>query len=249
MQEWGLKVEMLGVVDVKKSFKTGLKEALPIFMGYFPIALTFGLIAKSAGLSGYLAVFMSMTNFTGATQFISVNMLIAGMSVWNILFATLMINARYFLMSFCLINKLPAGIKTVAKRILAFGVTDEVFVLAMTKEGLDKEFVLGSQVTSWIGWVTGTFTGVMVADFLPQSVLNSTGIAIYIMFVGLILPAVKKSVRVATVSGIAIVISAVLFYTPWLKELVGNWRIILTIVVTATVGTMLFPVEEEVDGI
>lgn len=244
-----MKANTIIIPGTKKNFKIGLKAAIPIFMGYFPISVTFGLIAKSAGLPGYLAVFMSMLNFTGATQFISVNMLVAGMSVWNILFTTLMINARYFLMSFCLVNKLPAGIHARTKNLLAFGVTDEVFVLAMTRDNLDKNFVFGSQLTSWLGWVSGTFIGVMLADFLPRSILNSTGIAIYIMFMGLILPAVRKSKRIAIVAGIAVIVSSIIFYVPALKEFVGNWRIIFTIIITSAIGAVLFPVKEEVDGI
>ncbi len=235
--------------DTKENFKLGLKEALPIFMGYFPISLTFGLIAKSAGLPGYLAVIMSMTNFTGATQFISVNMLIAGISVWNILFTTLMINARYFLMSFSLINKLPRGIKSLAKAVLAFGVTDEVFVLSMTRDDINEDFVFGSQLTSWLGWVSGTFLGVVLADFLSKSMLDSTGIAIYIMFMGLILPALKKSKQISFVCTIAMLISSIIFYVPILTEFIGNWRIILTIILTAAIGAVLFPVKEDENGV
>ena len=235
--------------DTKKNFKLGLKEALPIFMGYFPISLTFGLIAKSAGLPGYLAVIMSMTNFTGATQFISVNMLIAGISVWNILFTTLMINARYFLMSFSLINKLPSGIKSMAKALLAFGVTDEVFVLSMTRDDINEDFVFGSQLTSWLGWVSGTFLGVVLADFLSKSILDSTGIAIYIMFMGLILPALKKSKQISFVCAIAMLTSSIIFYVPALNKFIGNWRIILSIILTAAIGALLFPVKEDENGV
>jgi len=229
-------------------FKIGMKSAAPIFMGYFPIAVTFGLIIKSAGLPGYMAVLMSMTNFTGATQFISTTMLLSKASLWNILLTTFMINARYFLMSLCVANKLSRGISTKLKGILAFGITDEVFVLAMTKEETNVNFMLGSQLMSWLGWVGGTLVGIVAADFLPGSILASTGIAIYIMFLGLILPAVKNSKEIAVVTLLGILISSIFFYTPLLKNFVGNWRVIISIILTSAIGALLFPVKEDEDG-
>lgn len=232
---------------ITKNFKIGIKSAVPIFMGYFSISIAFGLITKSAGLPGYMAIFMSMTNFTGATQFIALNMLTAGISAWSILFTTFMINARYFLMSFCMANKLPSNVTSKVKKILAFGITDEVFVLAMTKQELNTDFILGSQLISWTGWVSGTFVGVVMADFIPQSISDSTGIAIYIMLLGLILPAVKNSKKIAAVTLVGMAVSSIFFYIPVLKSLVGNWRIIITIIITAGIGAVLFPMEEEKD--
>lgn len=229
-------------------FKEGMEQSIPIFMGYFSISLTFGLIVKAAGLPAYMAILMSITNFTGATQFISINMLTAGISIWSILLTTFMINTRYFLMSFCVADKLSTKIRKFIKNALAFGITDEVFVLAMTRDKLTTDFLFGSQLVSWCGWVGGTIAGCLLADVLPESISNSTGIAIYIMFLGLLLPAVQKSKKIAIVSLTAIVISSLFYYIPLLNKLIGNWRIILTIIVSASLGAILFPIEEVNDG-
>ncbi|WP_320048081.1 AzlC family ABC transporter permease [uncultured Ilyobacter sp.] len=243
-----MKAVALKRIKSNSDFKIGMKSAGPIFMGYFPIAVTFGLIIKSAGLPGYMALIMSMSNFTGATQFISATMLLSGASLWNILLTTFMINARYFLMSLCVANKLPKGISTRLKGILAFGITDEVFVLAMTKEEPNINFILGSQLISWLGWVGGTLVGIVAADFLPDSILASTGIAIYIMFLGLILPAVKNSKEIAVITLLGMLISSIFFYIPILKDLVGNWRVIIAIILTAAIGALIFPVKEDENG-
>ncbi|WP_321330097.1 AzlC family ABC transporter permease [uncultured Ilyobacter sp.] len=243
-----MKALALKKIRSNSDFKIGIKSAGPIFMGYFPIAVTFGLIIKSANLPGYMALLMSMTNFTGATQFISTTMLLSGASPWNILLTTFMINARYFLMSLCVANKLPRGISTRLKGILAFGITDEVFVLAMTKKETNINFILGSQLMSWLGWVGGTLVGIVAADFLPGSILASTGIAIYIMFLGLILPAAKDSKEIAVVTLVGILISSIFFYIPVLKNLVGNWRVIIAIILTSAIGAVVFPVKEDEDG-
>ncbi|TDX51826.1 AzlC family ABC transporter permease [Orenia marismortui] len=232
-------------LDNRQEFKDGMKAGIPIFMGYFPISLTFGLIAKATGLSAFLAVFMSLTNFTGATQFIGVNMLSQGIGVGNIVLTTFMINARYLLMSFCFADKLKGRLSNKEKAFLAFGITDEVFVVSMTKEKLGTSYTFGAQIISYSGWVVGTLMGVLLADILPSSIISSIGIAIYIMFLGLLIPALIKSLKVAIVSVLAMVISSIIYWVPNLNNLIGNWRIIITIIISSLLGAIFLPVGEE----
>jgi 4-azaleucine resistance transporter AzlC len=232
-------------LEDKEEFKDGIKAGIPIFMGYFPISLTFGLIAKATGLPGFLAVLMSLTNFTGATQFIGVKMLAQGIGIGNIVLTTFMINARYLLMSFCFANKLKGVLSDKEKPLLAFGVTDEVFVVSMTKEKLETSFTFGAQLISYSGWVLGTLTGVMIADILPASIINSIGIAIYIMFLGLLVPPIINSLKIAIVAGLAMLISSIIYWTPALNDFIGNWRIIITIMFASLIGAIFLPMEEE----
>jgi 4-azaleucine resistance transporter AzlC len=229
----------------KAEFKQGVKAGVPIFMGYFSISITFGLIAKAADVSGFLAVFMSLTNFTGATQFIGINMLSHGMEISNIALTTFMINARYLLMSFCITNKLRNSVSRKLKALLSFGITDEVFVLAMTKENLKPSFIFGVQIISYMGWVLGTLLGTLIAGILPSSLSNSIGIAIYIMFLGLLLPAASKSLKVTIVAIIAMIISSTIYYIPLLNNKIGNWRVVITIILTSLIGAGLIPKEED----
>lgn len=104
-----------------------------------------------------------------------------GIAVSNIVLTTFMINARYLLMSFCIANKLESSISKKVRAFLAFGITDEIFVLSMTREDLKPSFIFGTQRISFVGWVGGTLVDVIFADILPQSVSSSIGIAIYIM--------------------------------------------------------------------
>lgn len=233
--------------EEKKEFKEGIKAGIPIFLGYFPISLTFGLIAKNCGLSGVLAVVMAFTNFTGAAQFVGVNMFAQGVGLNNIVLTTVMINARYLLMSFCVANKLKDSVPIKIRALLAFGITDEVFVVSMTREELKTSFIFGTQLISHIGWVTGTLAGVFLANVLPKSISESIGIAIYIMFLGLLLPAAKESVKIAIVTVISMLISSILYYVPVLNKVIGNWRIIITIVIASLIGAMFLPMKEGED--
>lgn len=230
--------------EYKMEFKKGIKAGIPIFMGYFPIAITFGLIAKSSGISSLLAVVMSAISFTGATQFIDINMFAQGVVVSNIVLTTFMINARYLLMSFCVANKLKDSVSAKTKSFLSFGVTDEIFVVSMTEEELKPSFMFGVQFISYLGWVSGTLLGVLLANILPKSIASSIGIAIYIMFLGLLLPAVKESRKVAIVACIAMGISSIIYWIPILNNNIGNWRVIITIILTSSIGAVFLPEEE-----
>lgn len=230
--------------DYKTEFKQGMKAGIPIFMGYFPISITFGLIAKASGVHGFLAVLMAVTNFTGATQFIGVNMFAQGIALSNIVLTTFMINARYLLMSFCVANKLKDSASTKIKAALSFGITDEVFVVSMTKEDLKPSFIFGAQLVSYSGWVLGTVVGVLLANILPEGVSSSIGIAIYIMFLGLLLPAAKESIKIAIVSVVAMIISSIIYWIPILNKTIGSWRIVITIILASLIGAALLPSEE-----
>lgn len=238
-------MEAVVTLGRKREFTDGIKAGIPIFMGYFPIALTFGLIAKTSGISSVNAVLMSLTNFTGAAQFICVSMYASGVALTNIILTTFIINARYLLMSFCVANKLKPSVSSKVRALLAFGITDEVFVVSMTKEDLKPSFMFGTQLISLIGWVGGTMAGVILADVLPKSILESIGIAIYIMFLGLLLPAVRQSMKIAVVTIIAMSISSIIYWIPWLNKTIGDWRIIITIILSAMIGSALFPAEGE----
>lgn len=228
----------------RKQFIQGIKEGIPIFLGYFSISITFGMIVKSSGLSGIYAILMSMTNFTGATQFISVNMLTLDIPIYNILLTSFMINARYFLMSLCLIEVLSKKINKPNFAWISFGVTDEVFVLSMSKKELSKNFVYGTQIISWIGWVSGTIFGVVLSNFIPKSFLDVTGIALFVMYIALLLPPVLNSKKIALISLVSSIISSLIYFIPVLKGFIGNWRIIITMIISSIIGAIFFPIRK-----
>lgn len=227
-------------------FKEGIRLSIPIFLSYFSISITFGLIAKSLEFNGFLAVLMSVTNFTGATQFISVNMLSNNLNIFNIIFTMLIINTRYLLMSFCVANKFSDSISKKLKFLISFGVTDEIFVLSVTRDKLHKDFILGSQAASYSGWVLGTIVGIVLAGLIPKSITDSASIAIYIMFLNLLIPAVSKSKNILFSASVAMFFSSIFHYIPLMNKLIGNWRIILSIILASTVSAFLFPITEEV---
>ena len=139
----------------KKTFYEGLKSGIPIGLGYLPVSFTFGFLAVSGGLPVWVAVFISLTNLTSAGQFAGTNLILAGAGYFEVALTTFVINLRYMLMSLSLSQKLDEKTGTGARLALAFGITDETFVVSSLHPGILKaSYVLtyhdaDSGVESW----------------------------------------------------------------------------------------------------
>lgn len=184
-----------------KDLSLGIKSALPICIGYVPIAMAFGLLAKNAGLSVTSGTMMSALVFAGASQFVAVNMLSLNMGWMQIILTTFILNSRHFLMSAALTQKISTT-KPLWLSIIAFGITDETFAMAtlQKKAKLDPLYFIGLNFSLYLSWILGTFLGFIIAGSLPQVVQSSMGIALYAMFIGLLIPSVKKSLSVGLIA-------------------------------------------------
>jgi len=233
-------------VNTRLTFRQGLIDALPIFFGYFSVAIAFGILAASRGVPVWLAAAVSMTAFTGTGQFVFLDLVAAGAAIIETALTMLVINARYFLMSLSYSQKLPADITLWQRLIIGFGNTDEVFAIAMTRdEPLNFKYLLGLILCSYSGWVSGTVVGGLASGIIPDTILSALGIALYAMFIALIVPPTKKSKPVLSVVILAAAISCALAFVPALGFLGDGWRVIISGIAAAAVCAALFPVNEE----
>ena len=224
----------------------GFKAGAPIAVGFLPIAITFGLLAKTAGLPDYAGILMSLLVYAGASQFVGVNLVLAGASVGEVLIATFVLNLRHFLMSAALAPRLGAEVSRSWRSVLAFGVTDETFTIsALQKEAmLTPEFLLGLNVVAFLSWNVGTWLGFFVATELPEVLKSSMGVALYAMFIGLLIPGVKKSREALIVAATAATLNALFHWSAAYSGLSGGWGIIIATVASAALGAYLFTAEE-----
>jgi 4-azaleucine resistance transporter AzlC len=177
-------------------FKIGFQAGISIGVGYFPIALTFGLLAKTSGLSIYETVLMSLIVFAGASQYISLSLITYGTGVFEIILTTFIVNIRHFLMSTSLNEKLDED-HLINKLIYSFGITDETFSVVATKEGTATTgFMFGVISVSYSSWVVFSGVGHLIGASLPKTLQESMGVALYAMFIGLLVPSMKKSVKI-----------------------------------------------------
>lgn len=227
------------------TFKKGLKDGLPIAIGYLSVSFAFGILAVNSGLPIWAPIVTSLTNFTGTGQFVGTTLIAASASIAEIAFTLLIINARYVLMSISLSQRLEK-VSIWKKLIIAFGNTDEIFAVAVSKYcDLSFKYMAGLILCSFSGWVGGTVLGALCGSIIPQSILSAMGIALYAMFVAIIIPPAKKSRAVLLVVALGALISVAIYYIPFINQLNSSWRIIIAGVLSTLIGTFIMPLKDE----
>ena len=237
---------------MKKSleFKEGLKAGIPIAFGYLPISITFGLMAKAADIPSYVGVLMSCVIYAGASQFVGINLLVLGAASWEIVLTTFILNLRHFLMSASLSQSLKPESNKALLPLASFGITDETFTIASFnyKDKLDIHYLLGLNAIAFSAWNIGTWCGLFLASGLPQSLKDSMGIALYAMFIGLLIPSAAKSKPVLVIALMSAAIHGFIKWLPLLNTLSAGWSIIISTVIAAVIGAYLYPQEENQDA-
>ncbi len=227
------------------TFKSGLKDGIPIFLGYLAVSFAFGVFCITKGLTPIVAIITSLTNLTSAGQFAGVKLMIITASFIEIFLTTLLINLRYSLMSIALTQKLDDSVKTYHKLIFGFGVTDEVFAIAVQKEKITHKYMYGLILLPIIGWTLGTALGCFLSDVLPERILNALGISLYAMFIAIIIPEARKKLSVFLVVLLSAGLGILFYYTPYLKEVSIGFQIIIITIVSSLFGALVFPIKDE----
>ena len=231
---------------MKKLFMKGLKHGLPIGLGYLSVSFAFGMQCTESGLTILQSLLISMTNLTSAGQLAGLQVMIAQSSLIEMALTQFIINLRYALMGLSLTQKLGPTMNTPRRMFFAFSNTDEIFAVASSQpEKLHHHYLYGLMLMPYLGWSLGTLLGAAAGAVLPAFVCSALGIAIYGMFLAIILPPARKEKPVRVVVLIAIAVSLAFNYLPMLKQVSGGFVVIICAVVAATLGALLFPVEEE----
>ena len=231
---------------VHNKIKAGLRDGIPIAAGYFSVSFTFGMLAVQDGISPFHAVLISLLNLTSAGQFAGLTVIVSGASLLEMALTQLVINIRYALMSVSLSQKLAPSVKTFQRMMIAYGNTDEIFAVASSKPGsVGSRYMYGLIFLPVLGWVGGTLTGAVASTLLPAAVISALGVALYGMFIAIVVPVAKESREVLIVVGAALVFSTAFYYLPVLQEISSGFTIIICTVAAAGIGAVLFPVKEE----
>lgn len=230
---------------MKHLFLKGVKHGIPIALGYLSVSFTFGMKAVGDGLTWGQAVLISMTNVTSAGQFAGLPLILAQSSLIEAGLTQLIINLRYALMSLSLSQRLDKTMTTPHRMASAFCNTDEIFAVASAQpEKVGKAYLYGLMCTPWLGWALGTLLGAVAGQLLPEFLRTALGIAIYGMFLAIILPPARKEHPVRVVVAIAVGMSLCFRYIPMLNRLSSGFVIIICAVTASALGAVLFPVKE-----
>lgn len=231
-------------MEDNNSFIKGVISGIPICLGYLSVAFAFGIFAVESGLSVAEALFMSMANVTSAGQLAAVPVITSGGSVAELLVSQAVINMRYALMSVSLSQKLQDNVSLFDRFIISFMNTDEVFGVAAGRSGkVGRRFLYGLILTPYIGWSAGTLIGAAAGAVLPESVTSALGIAIYAMFLAIVIPPAKKSRPTALCALTAIALGCAFKYIPLLSNVPGGFSIIICAVISSAVFALLCPVD------
>ncbi len=228
ISEGGNKVETTAVAQ--SEFKDGFTSGIGIAIGYFPAALTYGLLAKSAELTFLETMSLSIFVFAGAAQYIALSLIALGTGIFEIVLTTFILNIRHFLMSTAL-NEKAEEEEIWKKAAYAFGVTDETFsVAAMRNRTINSSFMAGLAIVSYLSWVISSGLGYLAGNALPQIVQESMGIALYAMFIGLLVPSLKKSEKAVLLAATAALLNCVFTFSEILSS---GWSIILSTLIAS----------------
>ncbi len=240
---------MRGGIDLQQSelslqsFQKGLHDGMPICLGYFSVSFAFGIAVVNAGLPPWIAVMISATNLTSAGQLAGLTVMSAYGSFIEMALTQFIINLRYALMSFSLTQKLTEHFQTRDRLLAGFVITDEIFAVAFSKPGkITRRYLFGLALGPYLGWIAGTLIGAVAGGILPKLVVSALGIAIYGMFIAIVVPEIKQYHKMFGVVGIAVVVSCVFHYTPVLKKLSEGFIIIISAVLASLVGAFLWPI-------
>lgn len=229
-----------------KEYTAGVRDSLPVGIGYFSVSFGFGALAVSYGLKVMDATLISLTNLTSAGQFAGLTVIAAGASLWEMILTQLVINSRYGLMSLALSQKAGKRVGTLPRLFIAFFNTDEIFALAMARtQPLTTSYLMGLGLTPILGWTGGTLTGALASSVLPLSVRTALSVALYGMFIAIVVPQARREKPLLTVTLLAAALSCLFTWAPVLRNISSGLAIVLCTVLAAGICALLFPLPEE----
>lgn len=230
----------------RKEFLTGMRDGMPVCVGYFSVSFGFGAMAVAQGLSVLQSVLISAANLTSAGQFAGLTVIAAGAAMIEMVLTQLVINSRYALMSLALGQRLGPAIGTGSRLAMAFFNTDEIFALSMArKEPVTPAFFLGAGFVAAVGWIGGTAMGAFAGTILPLSIRTALGVMLYGMFIAIVVPPARNEKPLLAALALALVFSCLFTWVPGLKDVSAGLAIVICTVAAAAICAVLFPVADE----
>ena len=225
------------------NFKQGIRDGIPIGLGYAAVSFAFGILAVDKDLTVSEAVLISLTNLTSAGQFAGLTIIAELGTLVEMALSQFIINLRYMLMAISLSQKVDDDFKGIWRWILGFAITDEIFAVAIQNPGkIKRNYFMGLTIIPIIGWTLGTLGGALLGNILPAIITNALGVALYGMFIAVVVPKARDDSHVFVAVCIAVVISVALKYIPVFANLSGGFAIIICTVVASLIAAVLFTI-------
>ena len=232
-------------VRLMNIFTKGLKTGIPIALGYFAVAFALGITAKRIGMNALQSGIMSAGMLASAGEYSAVELIGASAGALEMITTTLIVNLRYFLMGCALSQKLDEKVPIWHRFLLSYCITDEIFAVSSTVEGhLNPYFTYGVTLISAIGWTAGTVLGVLMGSILPPWLVTALSVALYGMFLAVVIPASRKDHFIGLIVLISMLLSFVFTLLPVLKNISFGFRVILLTLLIAGAAAAIHPVDD-----
>ncbi len=234
----------------KNAFTNGIRDGIPIALGYFAVAFSLGIVAKKAGLNPFQGFLSSMLNHASAGEYAEFTVILANAPYIEMAFVILVTNIRYMLMSCALSQKFDANTSFAHRILVGFGITDEIFGISIGRTGaLNPYYNYGAMAIALPGWSMGTALGIVAGNVLPVSMVSALSVALYGMFIAIIIPASKTDRVVGIVVIISFLASFIVSRISLFDHMSDSMKISLLTVIIAGIAAVLFPVKDEEEDV
>lgn len=220
----------------------GFRDGIPIGLGYLAVSFSLGITARNAGMSPFQGFLMSILNNASAGQYAGLTVIAANASYLEIALVTLIANARYLLMSCALSQRFPTDLPFFHRLLIGYDVTDELFGITIARPGLiDPYYTYGAILIAAPCWASGTALGIVAGNMLPARIVSALSVALYGMFLAVIIPPARKDKVVAVLIPLCFIASFAAAHLPAVSKLSGGARTILLTVIISAGAALLFP--------
>lgn len=240
-----MKFEGNDMSENRENFLGGLRDGIPIGLGYFTVAFSLGIAAKVSGLNALEGFFASLFTIASAGEYAAFRVIAEKAPYIEMALVILVTNCRYLLMSCSLSQKIKSDLKWFHRFGVGFFITDEIFGISISREGfLNPCYTYGAAASSVLPWALGTSAGIIVGDILPQIIVSSLSVSLYGMFIAIIIPPAKKNKVIAFLIPVCFAFSGIFEYVPCLKFIGSGYVIVILTVLIAGICALLFPVSD-----
>lgn len=231
---------------IKRPFFNGLKDGIPIGLGYFAVSFSIGITAKSIGMNAFQGFLLSLLNNASAGEVAGVSAISDGVTYFTAAIIILVTNARYILMSCAMSQKFSPDTPLIHRFLIGFDLTDELFGIAVAYPGYIKpSYMYGAFTVALPMWALGTMCGIIVGNILPEVVTTALSVAVYGMFLAVVIPPCRKNKAVTAVVLSSFVISGLSKVVPVISDMSESVRVIVLTLVISVAAALLFPVKDE----
>ena len=230
----------------RRDFLAGVRDGVPIGLGYLAVAFSLGIAARSAGLNAFQGLLISLLNNASAGEYAAFTVIAADSGFVEMALITLITNARYRLMSCSLSQKFSPDTPLYHRLLVGYDVTDELFGITIARPGsLNPCYTYGAILLAAPAWASGTALGIVAGNLLPLRAVSALSVALYGMFLAIIIPPARKDKVVAMLVAISFALSFACNYLPGVSVLSDGTRTILLTVLISSVAAVLFPVKDQ----